>query len=41
MDPEKQNMNMGFKNVQPQKVIFYKYIGNVICCLKIRLLTDI
>ena len=40
MDPEKHGMNMGLKYVT-FFTTFYKDYRNVICCLKLRLLTDI
>ena len=42
MDPEKHRINMGLKNMSDfGDLYFIKSMRNVICCLKVRVLTDI
>ena len=41
MDPEKHGMNVGLKNTYNlRELYFIKVMGNVICYLNVRLLTD-
>ena len=41
MDPQKHGMNVGLKNIYNlRELYFIKVMGNVICYLNVRLLTD-